>query len=62
MKLFSICSSTECVPRDLDAIKVRNYFISNGLTFTNDFRKADLIIINTCANIKENVKDKVILK
>ncbi len=53
MKSYYICSAIGCVPRNVEAMKINDYLQANGLEKTEDFKKADMLIINTCANGEE---------
>lgn len=51
MKTFYLCE-VGCPRRRLDAQKICSYLIANGISYTEYYKKADLIVIVTCAFIK----------
>ena len=44
---------THCKRRDIDIARIGEYFKRNGYRITKDIKKADLVLCNTCAHIKE---------
>ena len=54
MKTFylNILTAWNCNRRRLDAQKVYDYMIANRFSFTKKYRKADILILSTCAYLK----------
>ena len=52
MKTFFLCA-LGCPRRGIDSQKIYNYLESNGYSFTKDYRHANLIVISTCAFVKD---------
>lgn len=55
MNTFYI-DSLGCALRNLDSLKVQNYFIANGWKPTDDFLLSDLVIYVSCGVVKNNEK------
>lgn len=53
MKTFFITSHIYCRPRNLDASWISDYLVANGFSYTKDYSRADLIVVNTCAFRKQ---------
>ena len=51
MKTYYLASAG-CPRRAVDSQKIADYLEANNLHFTQDFKKADLIIVSTCAALK----------
>ena len=51
MKTYYLASAG-CPRRAVDSQKIADYLEANNLQFTQDFKKADLIIVSTCAALK----------
>jgi MiaB/RimO family radical SAM methylthiotransferase len=52
MKRFYLCA-LGCPRRGIDSQKIYNYLEANGWAFTEDYQKASLIVISTCAFVKD---------
>ena len=52
MKTFFLCA-LGCPRRGIDSQKIYNYLESNGYSFTKDYQHANLIVISTCAFVKD---------
>lgn len=52
MKTFFLCA-LGCPRRGIDSQKIYNYLETNGMEFTEDYAHADLIVISTCAFVKD---------
>ena len=52
MKTFYLCA-LGCPRRGIDSQKIYNYLESNGYAFTEDYQHANLIVISTCAFVKD---------
>lgn len=48
--------SLGCALRNLDSVKVENFFIANGWKPTSDFLEADIVIYVSCGVVKSNEK------
>ncbi len=59
IKKFHICSVSVCPRSRIDAQKVRDYLVVNGLSPTERFSEAGLIVIWTCA-YSQDTEDKSI--
>jgi len=51
MKTYYLASAG-CPRRAVDSQKIADYLEANNLKYTQDFKKADLIIVSTCAALK----------
>ena len=58
MRTFYI-TSARCVPRKANCQKIYSYLVINGFCFTNNFSKADLIVIATCAVVKSKEDESI---
>ncbi|MFH1510321.1 MAG: radical SAM protein [Candidatus Woesearchaeota archaeon] len=56
MKTFHLCQVTACKPRKVDLRRIYLYMQSNGLSYSKNYSKADLLVISTCANTQEHEK------
>ena len=52
MKNFHLCA-LGCPRRGIDSQKIYNYLEANGWSFTEDYRDANLIVVSTCAFVKD---------
>jgi tRNA A37 methylthiotransferase MiaB len=52
------CVSKKC-GRVFESNRIHNYLVSNGISFTNNFKEAELIVISTCAVNKEQEDDTI---
>ena len=55
---YITCVSKSC-GRVLESHRIHNYLDANGISFTKNFKKAELIVISTCALTKELEDDTV---
>lgn len=58
MKTFFLCA-LGCPRRGIDSQKIYNYLESNGYSFTEDYRHANLIVISTCAFVKDRENQSI---
>jgi len=59
MPTFYINASVTCLKTKAYAQKTYNYLLSNGLRFNKDSRKADFIIIDTCAYCQAKQEESI---
>ncbi|MGD8264818.1 MAG: MiaB/RimO family radical SAM methylthiotransferase [Desulfobacterales bacterium] len=52
MKNFHLCA-LGCPRRGIDSQKIYDYLQANGWSFTEDYRDANLIVVSTCAFVKD---------
>jgi len=52
MKNFHLCA-LGCPRRGIDSQKIYDYLEANGWSFTEDYRDANLIVVSTCAFVKD---------
>jgi MiaB/RimO family radical SAM methylthiotransferase len=52
---FIDVSAVGCSRRKLDATRIKNYLILNGLTEVKEIENSDLVVIVTCAGFKEMI-------
>lgn len=52
MKNFHLCA-LGCPRRGIDSQKIFDYLEANGWSFTEDYRDANLIVVSTCAFVKD---------
>jgi MiaB/RimO family radical SAM methylthiotransferase len=58
MKTFFLCA-LGCPRRGIDSQKIFNYLVSNGYSFSEDYRHANLIVISTCAFVKDRENQSI---
>ena len=58
MKTFFLCA-LGCPRRGIDSQKIYNYLESNGYSFSEDYRHANLIVISTCAFVKDRENQSI---
>jgi len=58
MKTFFLCA-LGCPRRGIDSQKIFNYLETNGYSFTEDYRHAKLIVISTCAFVKDRENQSI---
>ncbi len=58
MKTFFLCA-LGCPRRGIDSQKIFNYLASNGYSFSEDYRHANLIVISTCAFVKDRENQSI---
>lgn len=59
MKKFHICNHHNCYTRTAESQRVYKYLIANGYTYTKDFRRAELTVVFTCANMVQEEDSSV---
>ncbi|MEJ2473020.1 MAG: radical SAM protein [Desulfobacterales bacterium] len=57
-KTFFLCA-LGCPRRGIDSQKIYNYLESNGYSFSEDYRHANLIVISTCAFVKDRENQSI---
>ncbi len=57
-KTFFLCA-LGCPRRGIDSQKIYNYLESNGYSFSEDYRRANLIVISTCAFVKDRENQSI---
>jgi tRNA A37 methylthiotransferase MiaB len=59
VKKFFIYTNWTCVRRKLDARKIADYFSKNNHKIVNDPRKADIILLVTCAFSNQRTEQSI---
>jgi tRNA A37 methylthiotransferase MiaB len=57
--LASICFARGCPRSEVDACMLVDYFRTNGWNVTNQFKKAEIILVATCGVTKESEDDSI---